>query len=36
MVTLDVHMHGRLVGTLDGTDRRSLRFAYAPAYVADP
>ena len=36
MATLDVHMHGRHVGTLDGSDRRSLRFAYAPEYVGDP
>lgn len=36
MGSLDVHMDARLVGTLDGSDRRILRFAYAPTYVADP
>ena len=36
MTELCVHMNGRLVGTLDGTDRRSLRFTYDPTYSADP
>lgn len=36
MATLDVHMGGRIVGTVDGSDRRNLRFAYAPAYANDP
>ncbi|MEP7112246.1 MAG: type II toxin-antitoxin system HipA family toxin [Ilumatobacteraceae bacterium] len=35
MTALSVHMGGRLVGTLDAADRRSLRFTYAPAYAAD-
>ena len=29
-------MSGRFVGTLDASDKRSLRFAYDPAYTADP
>lgn len=29
-------MSGRFVGTLDASDRRSLRFAYDPGYAADP
>lgn len=29
-------MSGRFVGTVDASDRRSLRFTYDPAYVADP
>ena len=35
MTTLSVHLGGRLVGTLDAADRRSLRFTYSPQYVAD-
>jgi serine/threonine-protein kinase HipA len=33
---LSVHMHGRLVGTLNAADRRNLRFTYDTAYTADP
>lgn len=36
MTELAVHMNGRLVGVVDGGDRRSLRFAYDPVYAADP
>jgi serine/threonine-protein kinase HipA len=36
MTDLSVYMSGRLVGTLDATDRRSLRFTYDPAYSVDP
>ena len=36
MTALSVHMGEHLVGVLDAADRRSLRFTYAPAYVADP
>lgn len=36
MTELAVHMGARLVGRVDASDRRSLRFAYDPAYVADP
>lgn len=36
MAHLEVHMHGKLVGTLDGSDRRSLRCTYDPEYAADP
>jgi serine/threonine-protein kinase HipA len=36
MTDLAVHMGGQLVGTLDATDRRSLRFTYNPDYAAGP
>ncbi len=36
MTNLAVHMSGRLVGTLDAADRRSLRFSYDPDYAAGP
>jgi serine/threonine-protein kinase HipA len=36
VTALSVHMGGRLVGNVDATDRRSLRFTYDPAYTADP
>jgi len=36
MRTLEVHMNGRLVGLLDGSDRRVLRFTYDSDYAADP
>ena len=30
-----MHMGGRMVGTLDAADRRSLRFTYEPGYATD-
>lgn len=36
MTVLAVHMGGRPVGTLDASDKRSLRFTYDDGYVADP
>jgi serine/threonine-protein kinase HipA len=36
MTGLSVRMAGRHVGTLDASDRRSLRFTYDPAYATDP
>lgn len=36
MSSLDVHMDGRLVGTIDGSDRRNLHFVYDSDYVVDP
>jgi serine/threonine-protein kinase HipA len=36
MSALAVHMHGHLVGSIDTTDRRSLRFTYDRDYAADP
>ena len=36
MTNLAVRMGGQLVGTLDASDRRSLRFTYDPDYAAGP
>lgn len=36
MTNLAVHMGGQLVGTLDATDRRTLRLQYDPDYAAGP
>lgn len=36
MTTLSVYLSGRLVGTVDATDRRSVRFTYDSVYAADP
>ena len=36
MTALSAYMGQRLVGTLDATDRRSLRFSYDPDYATDP
>lgn len=36
MTNLSVYIGTRLVGTLDSSDRRSLRFAYDTDYIGDP
>lgn len=36
MSELWVHMHGRRVGVLDGSDQRNLRFAYDDEYITSP
>ncbi len=36
MTILSVTIGDRLVGIVDTTERRSLRFTYSPDYVADP